>query len=243
MTEQEKLDTGNEEIPDADEYESKFADFYKPEADKWSFKLKDLLVKDRNCIWDNTNKEFKRDTIIDAADREKQVANALRMPKEVFEKAFPGCRKQFRKERLISVEGNEYVYQFKLTQNDEIDKAIASVRGLGQDPLQVTYTLEKKTKDNTKLTTTTPFNNICYTVTPSMEQEEDMVDTENKDGQPPIEKAEKDIYEAVMKNPEEFRTEKAYVQAYKCACEKTGDYEGKASDDRAKWVYKKMKGG
>lgn len=171
MSFNKSVNTNNEvqsQIPDASQVNTG-TPYYKPESNLWSFKLGDEEYRENYKVWDQNEKKFKSDKIIDAVGREQLVKNTQFMTKNDFELAFPNCKKNTTYDRYILIDhedvtGVEYKYRFKRTQNDQIIQQIETIKGLGQDPLNMLFTLEKKTKSGNPLTPTTPYNDIEYKV-------------------------------------------------------------------------------
>jgi hypothetical protein len=119
--------------------------FGKMEGNEMIFKLKDLKETEDYKIWDNDEKKwYKANDIITAKTNEKIEAIKTKfMNADTFDKFFPHKRRNTQYIRTIIVNGEEKRFGFKSTATKELKKAIQTVQGLGQDPLNVHYKMTK----------------------------------------------------------------------------------------------------
>ena len=116
--------------------------FYKMLGMEMSFQIVDERVREEFALWDNINKKFIRQ--IEGVNN---INDIKFMKQELFMQRYPSLRKNTQYVRDIVVyEGQQptqYLFGFKKTANDDLNKAIQNNRNVGINPLDLIYKLRK----------------------------------------------------------------------------------------------------
>lgn len=115
--------------------------FYKMSSNEMIFQLVSLEVKEDFSLWDNTAKRYLRQL-----DGVANINDIKFMKQELFVQRYPHLRKNTQYVREIVVyeqQPTQYLFGFKKTANDDLNKAITNNSNLGVNPLEVLYKLRK----------------------------------------------------------------------------------------------------
>ena len=111
-------------------------------SNEMGFQLVNEQVKEDFSLWDDINKKFIRQL-----DGVANMDDIKFMKQDLFMQRYPGLRKHTQYIREIIVydaqQPTQYLFGFKKTANDDLNKAIATNRNLGINPLEVLYNLRK----------------------------------------------------------------------------------------------------
>lgn len=116
--------------------------FYKMSGQEMVFQLVDNNVREDFALWDNTNKRFIRQ-LEGVAD----INDIKFMKQDLFQQRYPSLRKNTRYIRGIVVydsqQPTQYLFGFKKTANDDLNKFITNQRNIGINPLEILLKLRK----------------------------------------------------------------------------------------------------
>jgi len=153
----------NKEIPDASQT-TRSNPYYKPTTNPWAFRLINEEYEENYSVWDNKEKVYLRDEVVDAAERTQKVKATQYMKSADFLLAFPHHAKNTRYDREIVVDGVIYKHGFKYTQHAQLLSQIETIKGVGKTVEEMVFSVTKQTKSGSELTINTPFNDIEYKV-------------------------------------------------------------------------------
>jgi len=177
----------------------------------------------------------------------RKVGDDLKYMKRVdFEKCYPGMAKQTKWIREVLINNELFLYRFSKTVNDEIEKTIAMCKGVGKDPLQLTYDQNfdrgRPPVSMYKLTivgeTTPTAQQVQQTQTAQLtdEQKKSIADTTSQVGKSVnnkseqaliLDETEQAVYNAVKNLPVKLEQTK-FVKTFT---------DNKVADARAKQIY------
>ena len=119
--------------------------FYKMQGQEMLFQLLNLEYKEDFALWDNLNNRFIRQI-----DGVQNINDIKFMKQDLFKQRYPTLRKNTQYTREIIVYDDavqqpptQYLFGFKKTANDDLNKAIQNSKNLGINPLEVLYKLRR----------------------------------------------------------------------------------------------------